>query len=131
VEFARNVAGVTNAARAETQPTGNSLVIERLACSLEAQERLVTCLPGTRLHELCGDVPFVGFHWCNYGVAAEYTEQLAARGLVVSATADDAGVEAVELPNHPFFLATLFQPQVGAGQGQPPHAVVRGFVASI
>jgi CTP synthase (UTP-ammonia lyase) len=131
VEFARNVAGITNAAHAETQPTGSSLVIEHLACGLEAQERLVTCRPGTRLHDLCGDVPFVGFHWCNYGLADAYVERLAARGLVVSATAADAGVEAVELPNHPFFLATLFQPQVGAGQGRPPHPVIRGFVSSI
>jgi hypothetical protein len=30
----------------------------------------------------------------------------------VSAVADDAGVEGIEVPEHPFFTATLFQPQV-------------------
>jgi CTP synthase (UTP-ammonia lyase) len=131
VEFARNVAGVTDAAHAETAPAGRSMVVERLACSLEAQERLVTCVPETRMHRLCGDAPFVGFHWCNYGVGARHVERLANHGLIVAATAPDAGVEAIELSSHPFFLATLFQPQVGAGRGQPLHPVIRGFLRSI
>ena len=33
---------------------------------------------------------------------------------MVAARSADAGVEAVELPGHPFFVATLFQPQIGA-----------------
>jgi CTP synthase (UTP-ammonia lyase) len=131
VEFARNVAGIANAGHAETASAGSSLVVERLACSLEGQERLVTCVPGTRMHRLCGGAPFVGFHWCNYGLSSAYVDRLTAHGLVVCATADDAGVEAIELPNQPFFLATLFQPQVGAGKGQPLHPVIHGFVGSI
>ena len=34
--------------------------------------------------------------------------------LVVTARAEDAGVEGFELPRHPFYQATLFQPQIGA-----------------
>jgi len=50
---------------------------------------------------------------------------------VISALADDAGVEAVELPKHPFFLATLFQPQLGSLAGQPLHPIIKAFVAAI
>jgi CTP synthase (UTP-ammonia lyase) len=131
VEFARNVAGIADADHAETTPNGNNLVIARLACSLIAQERHVTAISGTRMHALCGDAPFVGFHWCNYGLAAAYADRLVERGLVIAARADDAGVEAVELPNHPFFLATLFQPQIGSIAGKPLHPVIEAFVASI
>jgi CTP synthase (UTP-ammonia lyase) len=131
VEFARNVAGIADADHAETTPNGNNLVIGRLACSLIAQERNVTAISGTRMHALCGDAPFVGFHWCNYGLAAAYADRLVERGLVIAARADDAGVEAVELPNHPFFLATLFQPQIGSIAGKPLHPVIEAFVASI
>lgn len=49
-------------------------------------------------------------------------------GLVVAARADDAGVEAVELQDHPFFIATLFQPQMGASSGQPIHPLIRAFI---
>jgi CTP synthase (UTP-ammonia lyase) len=128
VEFAQNVAGITGAAHAETAPDADALVVQRLACSLVGEQRVVTPVRGSRLHALCGGEPFVGFHWCNYGVAPAYLQRLASRGLSVSATADDAGVEAIELPDHPFFLATLFQPQVGALHGKPLHPVIQGFV---
>ena len=75
--------------------------------------------------------PFVGFHSCNYGLAPAYVDRLANHGLVISALADDAGVEAVELPKHPFFLATLFQPQLGSLAGQPLHPIIKAFVAAI
>jgi CTP synthase (UTP-ammonia lyase) len=43
---------------------------------------------------------------------------------------DDAGdVRIVELPGHPFFLGTLFQPEL-AGDGTRAHPVVRAFVAA-
>ena len=47
-----------------------------------------------------------------------------AAGLVVSATAPDAGVEAVELPGHPYYVATLFQPQVGSSASGVLHPLV-------
>jgi CTP synthase (UTP-ammonia lyase) len=130
VEFARNVAPIEGAGHAETAAPGDRLVVDRLACSLIAEERLVTAVPGTRLYGLCGGDPFIGFHWCNYGVAPAYADLLCRHGLVISAVAEDAGAEAVELPDHPFFLATLFQPQVGSMAGKPLHPVVKAFLAA-
>jgi CTP synthase (UTP-ammonia lyase) len=49
----------------------------------------------------------------------------------LSALAEDGGVEGVELPHHRFFLATLFQPQVGSVAGQPLHPVTSNFAAAI
>src|SRR3954465_8262758 len=59
VEFARNVAGIADADHAETTPDGTTLVVGRLACSLIGQQRHVTALPGTRMHDLYGDASFV------------------------------------------------------------------------
>ena len=55
-------------------------------------------------------------------------QRLEAAGVVVSARAPDAGVEGIELPTHPFFVATLFQPQVGALAGRPLHPLIRAFL---
>jgi CTP synthase (UTP-ammonia lyase) len=131
VEFARNAAGLAGAGHAETATGTDHLVVDRLTCSLVGQERNVTALAGTRMHALCGDSPFVGFHWCNYGLALAYIDLLTRYGLVVSALAADGGVEAIELPHHPFFLATLFQPQVGSVAGRPLHPVIGAFAAAI
>jgi CTP synthase (UTP-ammonia lyase) len=54
-----------------------------------------------------------------------------AAGVVVSAHAPDAGVEGIELPEHPFFIATLFQPQVGALAGRPPHPLIGAFLEAV
>jgi CTP synthase (UTP-ammonia lyase) len=48
--------------------------------------------------------------------------------VVISAHAPDAGVEGIELPGHPFFVATLFQPQVGALAGRPLHPLIAAFL---
>jgi CTP synthase (UTP-ammonia lyase) len=131
LEFARSVAGIQDASHAEVSPTSDVRVVDRLACSLVGVERVVTAVPGTRMHALCGGESFVGFHWCNYGLVGSYVDRLVEHGLVIGATADDAGVEAIELANHPFFLATLFQPQVGASSGDALHPVVEGFLAAV
>jgi CTP synthase (UTP-ammonia lyase) len=121
-------AGIDDVAHAEVDPDALAPVVAPLSCSLIGEEREVTCVPGTRLAEICGTEPFTGFHWCNYGLADPFVAPLADAGVVVSAHAPDAGVEAIELPGHPFFVATLFQPQVGALAGEPLHPLVTAFV---
>jgi CTP synthase (UTP-ammonia lyase) len=124
VEYARNALGIAGAAHAETDPNGETLVVEPLACSLVGQERTVVPVPGTRLAAICGDEPFTGFHYCSYGLATDLD------GWVVAARADDAGVEAVELPEHPFYMATLFQPQVGTADSGVVHPLIAALVSA-
>jgi CTP synthase (UTP-ammonia lyase) len=128
VEFARNAAGIAGAGHAESDPNAGAHVIAPLHCSLEGEERIVTAVPGTIVARLCGEAPFVGFHWCNYGVEPAYLDRLVAAGMVVSATAPDAGTEALELPGHPFYVATLFQPQVGSSESGTLHPLIAALV---
>jgi CTP synthase (UTP-ammonia lyase) len=130
VEFARNVAGLADAAHAETDPDAADPVVARLSCSLVGEERPVTAVAGTRVAELCGTEPFTGFHWCSYGLVPEREAALVAAGLVVSARAPDAGVEAVELPGHPFYVATLFQPQVGSSASGRLHPLIGALISA-
>ena len=126
VEFARNVAGIGGAAHAEVETSATDPVVGRLSCSLVGERRTVTCVPGTRLAAVCGDEPFDGFHWCNYGLTERWVPALEGAGLVVSARAEDAGVEGVELRDHPFYMATLFQPQMTG----PDHPLIEAFCES-
>ena len=125
VEYARTALGLEGAAHAETDPDGETIIVAALACSLVGQERTVIPVPGTRLAAICGSESFAGFHYCNYGLTADLP------GVVVSAHADDAGVEAFELPDHPFYLATLFQPQVGTAERGSIHPVLSALVAAV
>ena len=131
VALARTLAGIEAAAHAETDPDGDSLVVTPLICSLYGEERLVQPAPGTKLAEICGPASFNGFHWCGYGLNPSVEQRLQDAGIVISARAADAGVEAIEVPDHPFFIATAFQPQVGASANQELHPLLRSFIAAV
>lgn len=130
VELARSRAGIADAAHEESDPDAPGPVVSRLACTLYGEVRTVTPVPGTRFAEICGTEPFEGFHWCGYGLDPAYVEPLERAGVVVGATAEDAGVEAVELPEHPFFIATAFQPQVGASTTGQLGPLLEAFIAA-
>ncbi|MEU9886495.1 gamma-glutamyl-gamma-aminobutyrate hydrolase family protein [Sphaerisporangium sp. NPDC051011] len=63
--------------------------------------------PGTRLAEILGTGPVDTAHY-HHQAAARLGE-----GLIVTATAEDGTVEAVELPGHPFTLAVQWHPETG------------------
>lgn len=116
------------ALHAEVDPSATSAVIGQLACSLYGEERVVTPSPGTTLAAACGADPFVGFHYCGYGLAEQHERTVERAGAVIAARAPDMGVEAIELPGHAFFVATAFQPQVGASVTGRLHPLLDAFV---
>jgi CTP synthase (UTP-ammonia lyase) len=130
VELARARAGVSDATSAELDPDGGAPVVAPLACTLYGERRPVTPVAGTRLAGICGTEPFQGHHHCGYGLADAYVPALEAAGVVISAHAPDAGVEGIELPDHPFFLATAFQPQVGTGETRVVHPLILALLAA-
>jgi CTP synthase (UTP-ammonia lyase) len=131
VGLARALAGVAGAAHAESDPDAEDLVVVPLACSLYGETRTVEPVPGTRLAEICGEAPFEGFHWCGYGLSPRVEATLAEAGVVLSARTPDAGVEAIELPDHPFFVATAFQPQVGSSDSGALHPLIAALLETV
>jgi CTP synthase (UTP-ammonia lyase) len=128
IELVRSLAGVAGATHAESDPDSAELVVVPLACKLYGETRLVTPVAGTRLASICGTEPFEGFHFCGFGLAPGFAPVLETAGVVISASAPDAGVEAIELPEHPFFLATAFQPQVGVSTSGRLHPLIGAFL---
>ena len=106
-------------------------MVAPLACSLVGEQRTVTCVPGTRVAAICGVEPLSAFTGAATGWLRTSSEALTAAGVVVCARAPDAGVEGIELASHPFFLATLFQPQVGALAGAPLHPLIGAFLDAV
>lgn len=128
VELARSRAGLAEASHEESDPDAVDPVISRLACALYGEVRTVTPRSGTHLAAIYGDDPFEGYHYCGYGVTPGVVARLEGAGVVVGATAPDVGVEAIEVPTHPFFLATAFQPQVGASEAESLDPLLATFV---
>lgn len=127
VELSRALCGNRGAAHAELDPAAPSPVIVPLPRRFDEQWHTVTVEPGTRLADALGTDVVSAYHDCGYGLAGGHAAALATAGVVLAAHAEEIGVEAVELPDHPFFVATLFQPHVGSSGGLT-HPLLRAFV---
>ena len=127
VEFVRDVLGRPGT-HAEVDGVGADNAVGALACSLVGEQRVVTPVPGTRFATLLGGASFTGVHYCSYGPTAATLSTLQQHGWVVEATAPDAPVEVLSYEPHPFFVLTLFQPQIGAIQWGRVHPILHAFV---
>jgi len=130
LEYAEAVWGVPQPRHAELDPEAVDPVIAPLACSLVEQSSEIRLEEGSRLAVIYGtDVTNEHYH-CRYGLGAAYRGRLASGPLRVSGRDADGDVRAIELEGHPFFVATLFQPERSALAGRS-HPLVRAFVDSV
>ncbi len=124
IEYARNVLGWQDADHAETAPNTTRTVIAPLACALVDVVRLFS---GTRIAGAYGTLQTIEGYRCRYGLNPEFQKQLLAGPLRASADDHTGEIRAVELDNHPFFVATLFQPERAALQKRSA-PLVKAFV---
>ena len=61
---------------------------------------------------------------CNYGLNEAFGGQIRSNALRVSGYGEDGTVRMVELPGHPFFISTLFVPQMASESGKPHPLIV-------
>lgn len=129
IEFLRTLLGV-DATHAESDGERDDNAIIPLACSLRGQVREVVPTPGTRFAQWVEE-PFDGIHYCDFAPSSRSIELLEKSGVAVAATATGAGAEVLDFPDHPFYVASLFQPHIGTIGGAPTHGLVRAFMAAV
>jgi CTP synthase (UTP-ammonia lyase) len=127
LEFARNVLHISAAGHTESDPTTSEPVINNLTCSLIEASESLRPVPGTRFHEIYAADEIKETYHCSYGLNADYLPRLIEGGLRVGVLGPNGEPRAVELSGHPFFLATLFQPERSALGGRI-HPLIRAFV---
>ncbi len=125
---------------AEHNPQSKHIIISPVACAVPqrgpSDPKLCGPVPGIRLkpgsllQRIYGRDEVVEEFFCNYEVNPEYEPQLASAGLEVVARAEHGEARAVELIGHPFFVATLFQPQLSSSPDKP-HPLVTAFVSAV
>ena len=127
--LARDLAGIDDAHHAEYGETDADVIVE-LECSLVGHEGPIRYTPGTRIAAIAGVEKSVERYHCSYGIAPAYIEQLAQAGVIFGAHDQDGAPRSLELSDHPFFLGTLFQPEL-AGDGTRAHPVIRAFAGAV
>ncbi|MET7616853.1 hypothetical protein [Streptomyces sp. NPDC005408] len=129
LEYARDVCDLTDVAHAENDPDADDLLIAPLACSLVGHEGAVRLTPGSLAESVLGAQKTQERYHCSYGPDSRHLDTLTAHGLHFTGEDEEGQVRIAELPGHPFFLATLFQPEL-YGDGTRPHPIVRGLATA-
>jgi CTP synthase len=139
VEFARNVAGMDGANSSEFDPETPFPVVDLLPEQKEVSEmggtmRLgadpVKLHEGTRAREIFGEQVIYKRHRHRYEVNVQLRRRLEDEGLVCGGTSpDERLVEMIELPDHPFFVASQFHPEFNSRPNRP-EPLFREFVGA-
>ena len=138
-EFARHVVGLEGANSTEMDPETPHAVIdllpeqkgvEDLGGTMRLGAQAVEVAEGTRARELYGELVIFERHRHRYEVNNLFRDQLVDAGLVVSGTFEQGRlVEIIELPDHPWFVASQFHPEFKSRPTRPA-PLFQGFVGA-
>jgi CTP synthase len=138
-EFARNVVGLEGANSTEMDPETPYPVIDLLPEQKEIEDlggtmRLgadaVDLVEGTRAFAAYGEPVVHERHRHRYEVNNHFRPRLVEAGLVVSGTFQEGRlVEIIELPDHPWFVASQFHPEFKSRPTRPA-PLFREFVGA-
>ncbi|RMN33823.1 hypothetical protein ALQ61_03177 [Pseudomonas coronafaciens pv. zizaniae] len=118
VEYARNGLGWADAEHGETSPGAANVIIEPLDCSLVDALAPIHLQPDTLIAQAYRTLDIEERYHCRYGLRRELESSLFGGALKVSGRGPEGDVRCMELQGHPFFVATLFQPERAALSGR-------------
>ncbi len=139
IEFARSVLGLADANSSEFDPTTPNPVIDLLLDQVDVEDKGGTMrlgiypaklTEGSLARRLYNEPLIYERHRHRWEVNNRYRKALEEAGLGLSGLSpDDRLVEVVEVPSHPFFIASQFHPEFKS-RPDDPHPLFRGFVAA-
>ncbi|MCR5733555.1 MAG: CTP synthase [Lachnospiraceae bacterium] len=137
IEFARSVAGITDACSGEFHDPSDHKVIDFMPGQSDDIEKGGTLRlgsypcrikPDTLMSRCYNTTDISERHRHRYEFNNEYREILSQKGLILSGTSPDGRlVETVELSDHPFFLGVQFHPEFKSRPNRP-HPVFYEFI---
>ncbi len=133
VEYSRNVLGWSDAC-SEEMGDGRHVIailpeqeeVEELGGTMRLGDYPVALVEGSRVRDLYGAEAIVERHRHRYEVNPVHIPALEEAGVVFSGTCGPR-MEVMELPEHPFFLATQFHPEFRSRPARPSPPFI-GFV---
>jgi CTP synthase (UTP-ammonia lyase) len=127
LEFSRNVLGWADAEHGETSPESERALLTPLTCSLVEAVDSIHLVSGSLIAKAYETSEIQEGYRCRYGVNPQFEGDLLGNGLHATGHDSVGDLRAIELKDHRFFVATLFQPERAALKGKIP-PLVRAFV---
>ncbi|HEY8284515.1 MAG TPA: CTP synthase [Chloroflexota bacterium] len=127
IEYARNVLLISDAQHAEYGVTTGLLVITPLSCSLVGQTLEIRVDPEARVGHIYQQGQIQEQYYCTFGLDRAFQALLHDAGLRVVGVDQEGDARIIELPDHPFFVGTLFVPQRRSTM-ERPHPLIVAYV---
>lgn len=119
LEYAIQVLGIQDARHAESEPGADILAVTPLACPLAGVSQQVFLVDGSMCHRYYGEATAKEYFNCSYGLNPIYLDAFCQSGFLVSGRDGNGEPRIMELSQHRFYVATLFQPQFGSTPDRP------------
>lgn len=113
IEYFRNVLGIAAAEHAESTPDAAEPVVTPLSCSLVGTTGTIYFEPSSRIAKIYGSREATEEFHCSYGFNPQYYARLNG-SLHITGLDENREARVIELDGHPFYIATLFQPELAA-----------------
>jgi CTP synthase (UTP-ammonia lyase) len=132
IEYARNVLGIEEAEHAESNPDASVLFVTPLVCALRDVKGPIYFKPGSRISRIYGVEETLEEYNCGFGLNPTYRALLEENGAEITGWDIEGDARVLELPaeRHPFFIATLYQPERSALAGER-HPLVSEYVRAV
>ncbi len=130
IEFARNVLKYDDAQHEEYDPYASNLFVSRLECSLVGREMDLQFNADSLVAKAYGSSHAREQYYCNFGVSLDRIELLESRPLKFVGKDSLGEARVLEIPDHPFFVGTLFIPQANSTVDKP-HPLVTAFLEAV
>lgn len=127
IEYARHVCGIPDADHEESNPKSKNLIMSRLQCSLDRKQGQISFTKNSQLHTIFEGRETTESYQCNYGLNTEWKSVLEKENLKFTGLDLNGDPRAFELTSHPFFIGTLFQPELNA-LNDNLHPLIRAFI---
>jgi CTP synthase (UTP-ammonia lyase) len=114
IEYCRNVLGLISADHAESNPEASFALIAPLPCALRETKARTMLRTDSKAQKIYGQSEITEEFNCGFGLNPAHNGLFATTPLTISGIGDDGIARVVELNEHPFFMATLFQPERSA-----------------
>jgi CTP synthase (UTP-ammonia lyase) len=125
------VLGIHDGEHEETAPSAPTLVISRLACSLVGKTQTIKIVPGSHAHQAYGRQEVTEQFSCNYGLNPGFRGRLEDGHLKFTGIDLKGEARIAELSEHPFYVATLFLPQISSRPDSPHPLIVAYLKAAL
>jgi CTP synthase (UTP-ammonia lyase) len=127
IEYGRNVLHISELEDIHFNPYNPNDYITALSCSLVGQTRHLSIKNNSKMHNIYGVHNVDEKYNCSFGINKAFQNELDNHNFHVVGFDEEEEARIMLLEDHPFYVISLFQPQLSSSYGNP-HPIIMEYL---